>query len=300
VRLLFRIFVALVILSATPSIPAQNDPALKLWLSIKQALRGPNGQTWFESNLKDAFVPAGMEGVRSFTGTVLSSTPEAHPGELILALSDKQTPEVTLHFIDEHGKAAHAKKPIPSGTRVAFDGIAKAFTSDPFMLTFEAGLANKLAGTDLAVYVEASGPPAPASPISVNYPSSAGDRFISIGFDGFSLRRLNVNGHGATTQAAGLPLESFLRTAGWSSIPEDEKSRYLVEADGIGGESVTLTLLEIEPGTFDRRAWLIVSDPPSPGSRASLAVVGADGNVIQRVDGIQRIRVFPRLPTPVP
>ena len=293
-RLLSRIFVALVVLSLAPSIPAQNDSMLKLWLSIKQALRGPNGQTWFESNLKDVFVPAGMEGVRSFTGTVLSSTPEEHPNELVLALSDNQTPEVTLHFIDEHGKPAHAKKPIPSGTRVAFDGIAKAFTGNPFMVTFEVGLANKLAGTDLAVYVGASGQTAPMPSIPVNFPSRTAERFMSVGFDGFSLRRLNVNDHGAATQPLGLPLESFLRTAGWSGIPENEKSRYLVEADGIGGESVTLTLLEIERSTFDRRAWLIVDDLPSSAPRASLVVLGADGNAIQRVDGIQRIRVFPR------
>ena len=79
-------------------------------------------------------------GVHSLIGTVVSSRPESGPRELILALSDNRTPEVTLRFVDQHGKALNLKKSVEVGNRVAFEGIAKAFKPSPFMLFFDVGL----------------------------------------------------------------------------------------------------------------------------------------------------------------
>ena len=40
------------------------NPSLALWKTLKSELTGANGQQFFESNMKDAKVPGGAEGVQ--------------------------------------------------------------------------------------------------------------------------------------------------------------------------------------------------------------------------------------------
>jgi hypothetical protein len=99
---------------------AEADPMGAMWKNLKGELTGPNGQQYFDSGLKDAAAPR-------LRGTLVSHTAKS----IVLALSDKTTPEVTLEL----------ETPIPGkaepGTVLEFEGVAKSFTSAPFMLTMD-------------------------------------------------------------------------------------------------------------------------------------------------------------------
>jgi hypothetical protein len=77
----------------------QADPQSALWRSMKSALLGPNGKDYFETSIKDALVPGGVNGLKVFTGTVVSSKPTDYPSEIVLSMSDGGAPEVTLKFV---------------------------------------------------------------------------------------------------------------------------------------------------------------------------------------------------------
>ena len=99
---------------------AKADPMGALWKRLKDELAGPNGQQYFEASMKGAQAPR-------LRGTVVSHTPKS----VVLALSDKTTPEVTLEV-----DTALPGKADP-GTVIEFEGVAKTFTPDPFMLTMD-------------------------------------------------------------------------------------------------------------------------------------------------------------------
>ncbi len=133
-RVLLHIPAALaVLLTAQPVSPQATKvdpgdiPQLTLWRNLKHSLEAADGASYFESNIKDALLPGGAMGVQSFVGKVLSSRPEDTPKELILAMSDTHTPEVILRF------EGHLKKPVAAGTNVAYMGVRKAFTREPFI-----------------------------------------------------------------------------------------------------------------------------------------------------------------------
>jgi hypothetical protein len=101
---------------------AAENPKLALWRRIREALEGPDGQQYFESSVKEAEIP-------ELRGWLV----EQRPKELLIAVSDKTTPEITL-VLDSSmpGKAE-------PGTELTFDkAIGKAFTKEPFMVTMEA------------------------------------------------------------------------------------------------------------------------------------------------------------------
>jgi len=116
---------------------AKQDPQFLMWQEIKRSLEGPDGRHFFDYNLKDAVLPAGVAGVHSFIGTVVSSRLQKSPSEIVLAISDASTPEVTLRLVDEHGKRGAWYTAIPPGTKVAFEGVIEEFSQKPFMLTLE-------------------------------------------------------------------------------------------------------------------------------------------------------------------
>ncbi|MEO8050045.1 MAG: hypothetical protein ABI833_06475 [Acidobacteriota bacterium] len=109
---------------------AKANPMLALWESIKTQLVGDNGPTYFESSVKGAGLPGGANGVMKFNGKLVSATPETRPKELTLAIGG-DAPNVTLKLDD----------PLPGkmdpGGDIAFSGVAKEFTKDPYMLSFE-------------------------------------------------------------------------------------------------------------------------------------------------------------------
>jgi len=99
---------------------AAKNPQLALWKRIKDELVGANGQQYFDSSMKDAQIP-------ELTGFLV----EQRPKELMIAITDKTTPEITLQL----------DSPVPGkvepGTQLTFTGVGKTFSKEPFMVTME-------------------------------------------------------------------------------------------------------------------------------------------------------------------
>lgn len=110
---------------------AKANPMLALWKSIKTALTGDSGPSYFESNMKGALLPGGVNGVTKFKGKLISMTPAVRPKELVLGIEKPDTPDVTLKL-----DAPLAGKMNP-GAEIEFEGVAVAYNKDPFMVTFE-------------------------------------------------------------------------------------------------------------------------------------------------------------------
>jgi len=99
---------------------AKANPQLALWKRIKEELQGANGQQYWESSMKDAAIP-------ELTGYVI----EQRGKELLVGITDKTTPELTLQF-----ESPVAGKVEP-GTQVTFSGVGKTFTKEPFMVSMD-------------------------------------------------------------------------------------------------------------------------------------------------------------------
>jgi tetratricopeptide (TPR) repeat protein len=102
----------------------EKNPQLALWMGIKKELTAPNGDQYFESNIKNAAVP-------KLKGTLISAKPPVRSKELVIGIENAQVPEITLKF-----ETALAGKP-KIGSVVEFEGVPTAFAKDPFNLTFE-------------------------------------------------------------------------------------------------------------------------------------------------------------------
>ena len=107
------------------------NPMLALWRNIKRGLTGTGGQEYFESGMKGALLPGNVEGVAKFKGKLISMTPALRPKELVLAIEKSETPDVTLKLDGVlPGK-------MESGAEIEFEGVAAAFSKEPFMVTFD-------------------------------------------------------------------------------------------------------------------------------------------------------------------
>ncbi len=115
--------------AAAAAAEAAANPMLALWRTIKTELTGDNGPAYFESSVKDAGLPGGANGVTKFKGKLVSTTPAVRPKELTLAIEGAAA-DVTLKL----------EEPLPgmmeAGGEISFSGAAKAYTKDPYMLTF--------------------------------------------------------------------------------------------------------------------------------------------------------------------
>jgi hypothetical protein len=109
----------------------KNNPMLALFQSVKTALTDAGGTAYFEGTVKGALLPGGAGGVTRFKGKLVSATPPKNPKQLVLAISDAETPEVTLVLEEPLVGTA------PKGTDLEFEGVGAAFTASPFNLTFE-------------------------------------------------------------------------------------------------------------------------------------------------------------------
>ena len=118
----------------TRKLPPPNSR--EFWTIIKAALTAPDGQDYFENNLKGAMVPGGAGGVELLTGTLVSAEPVAQPAVLIVAISDAKTPEVTLQLKDSDWKDTHLNGPLMPGSVIRFEGVPISFSKEPFMVTF--------------------------------------------------------------------------------------------------------------------------------------------------------------------
>jgi len=114
-----------------------SDPQSRLWRIVKQMPSGPRAEQTFEESVKDVLLPGGVNGLKVFEGTLVSSTPADHPKEFLVTMLNEKTPEVMLKLQGE------LEKPLPAGTWVTFEGVVKAFRAEPFMLTFEVETVNR-------------------------------------------------------------------------------------------------------------------------------------------------------------
>jgi len=104
----------------------KKDPELALWLNLKKLLTAPDGEQYFANSMRNTKVT----GLR---GYLVSATPPDRPNTLVLALSERGgRGEVTVVLDQPFRYSA------PRGTPLRFEGVAKSFTKEPFMLTFEA------------------------------------------------------------------------------------------------------------------------------------------------------------------
>jgi hypothetical protein len=247
-----------------------SEESMAVWNGIKTSLQEEAGEVFFQSCLRDSVFPGGARGVRVFSGTVKSSRPVEHPGELLLAIADSNAAEVTLKLDDP------LQGPVTPGSRVAFAGIVTGYRKEPFMLTLEVRGGRTFALVLVAgASDEAASFPMPS--LQLNYRSRLSTGFLRMSLDGFPMHRFTVNDGAAEMEMEGVQLQRFLASAGWYGPVQ-----YSVEVDG-PASAVTLA----GPPSFERQAWLV----PISKQAASLLVVKADGTLIQKVEGIQRIRV---------
>jgi len=97
------------------------NPKLALWKRVKEELMGEGGQQYFDNSMKEAAIPP-------LTGYLI----EQRGKELVLGITDKAVPEVTLQLdAPMPGKAE-------PGTQLEFsDAIGKSYTKQPFMVVME-------------------------------------------------------------------------------------------------------------------------------------------------------------------
>jgi hypothetical protein len=107
-----------------------KDPALALWITLKEALTASDGASYFDQNMKGALVPP--EGQPAFKATVISQEPAKNPKTVLLGLENATTADVKLVF--EEPLAGRAEP----GTVLTFRGVATGFTASPYVVTFEA------------------------------------------------------------------------------------------------------------------------------------------------------------------
>ncbi len=123
----------------------KTNPQLALWIAVKKALVGAEGDTYFKDSVKDSAVPP-------MKGKVLSHKPAIKPKEIVVAVADATTPEITI-IIAEGGTLPGKADP---GTEIEFESVAKAFTKEPFMMTVEVE-SNKIKGWPTPIPASAPG-----------------------------------------------------------------------------------------------------------------------------------------------
>jgi hypothetical protein len=124
---------------------AANNPRLAMWKNIRSELDKPEGAAYFEQNMKGAAIP-------ELRGWVVSQSPESRPKTVVVSISDKSTPEITLEL------DTPLAGPAQPGTEVVFEGVAKTFSKEPFMLTMD------VEKTKLSGWPEAPKAPAKSKP----------------------------------------------------------------------------------------------------------------------------------------
>jgi hypothetical protein len=110
----------------------KTHPELGLWqTAIKDPLLKDGGEAYFEMSVKGALLPGGANGVQKFKAKIVSMTPAVKPKEIVLALEQPNVPDVTL----ELSQALPGK--MEAGEELQFEGVAKSYTKQPFMVVFD-------------------------------------------------------------------------------------------------------------------------------------------------------------------
>ena len=120
------IILAALALTALCALPQANR-GRDLWRDIKRALTAPGGDEFF-TMMKGALVP-GI--VPYWEGSFISGT-FGEPSTVMLGMTDSEAPEVTLVIRSK-------VKTLPKrGSLLQFEGVARSYSREPFMLTIDA------------------------------------------------------------------------------------------------------------------------------------------------------------------
>lgn len=111
-----------------------TNPELAAWLAIHRQLAAPDGDKYFAGDIQGKQLP-------KLRGTVLKATPPRAPREITLAMTQDNTPDVTLKLTVAMPRALSA------GTLLSFEGTGDSFTKDPFLLVVNADSAQPEAKT---------------------------------------------------------------------------------------------------------------------------------------------------------
>ena len=100
------------------------NPMLAQWRDTKAILTADDGQAKFDADIKDSALP-------KFTGKIVSMTPANRPKTVVVLVDPEKdgASDCTLVF-----EAALPGK-MEAGETLSFEGIAKSFQKDPYMLT---------------------------------------------------------------------------------------------------------------------------------------------------------------------
>jgi len=105
---------------------AQEHPDLALWHQVRDALAGADGQSYFDSSVKDAGLPPG-DTFKFFTAKLVE---QKSPTELLVNV-DSEKGDALLTFLDP------LKGTIDPGTEFKFKGSVDSFSKDPYVLKFK-------------------------------------------------------------------------------------------------------------------------------------------------------------------
>lgn len=135
---------------------ASKYPDKAVWKDLKTALLAENGQSYFETGMKGAALPGGIEKggqkVTKFKGKLISATPETNPKELVLSIGGDQAGDVTLKL------DAPLRGKMETGGEIQFNGVPSSFTKEPFMVVFD------VEKGDIGGWEGVGGAPVPAAP----------------------------------------------------------------------------------------------------------------------------------------
>jgi hypothetical protein len=115
----------------------KTNPQYALWKSVSESLNAPEGQQYFDGNMKGAALPGGANGITKFKGWLVKANPAVKSKELLVSMGGKDKPaDVTLKLVGADGTtpAPLAGKP-ELGSEIEFEGVGNSFTKDPFMVT---------------------------------------------------------------------------------------------------------------------------------------------------------------------
>lgn len=149
----------------------KTNPQLALWISLKRGLAGADGQSFFETQLKDRAIPGGVEvggtKVDKLKGTVVSKKEGLIKGtkremkgstkEIVVGITKAEMSEVTLRFEEPQ------MLKVEPGMEIQFNGVPVEFTADPFNVVFDVEL-DHISGIEKLAPAAAKKAPAAAAP----------------------------------------------------------------------------------------------------------------------------------------
>lgn len=107
----------------------EKHPDIKLWRTLRDALKADGGDAYFNANVKDALLPPAEGPFKAFKGRVVSMP---SPKEIIVAVDESDGPagDATLMF------ETPVRGTVEPGTELTFAGAPQSYTKDPYNMKF--------------------------------------------------------------------------------------------------------------------------------------------------------------------